>query len=414
MNEPDAKLPLNLGRVLSVFLLLPVVLGLERWAFWGARSMLPLHLMDAVGMTREEMGTLLSVQAGLGTLALLVGGALAIATGPAPTLALGALLSIAGYAGLAAASSAPAIWAALLVLALGQGLLKPSAMALAVVELPHPRSHLRAAALVVLYATTNVSALAAGPAASAVARQVGFRAAFVSSAVMATLAALLAVVFAALWYALRAKAPEEAQERLEPRKVALGGLVIVLALAPYQMLISLHSSVAMDLAYKGSSAVSVGTIAGLNPVAVLISAFVVLACLVAFHSMRLGSHTLYAIGGGLSLTAFAMIPLLLSGGSLVAIGTSEVAVGVAEVLVTPFALSRIAGDLPPRFAALGVAVYQSVAALLGLAATALRGALVGAGPLMVGVAALVVLVVGIATFAAAAPLKRALYTPSGA
>jgi dipeptide/tripeptide permease len=160
------------SRSVFVLVLLPLMLGAERFAYYAMRSTLVLYLMQEQGETAARVGTTMSAMALGGVVEPLLAGVFALLVGPRVVALGGASLAAVGYFMLAA--HVPYL-IALGVVTLGVGLFKPCPWAILGDEVSReetpsgmdappksPRRFTLAAALVMLlYAATNIGAFVA-------------------------------------------------------------------------------------------------------------------------------------------------------------------------------------------------------------------------------------------------------------
>ena len=148
---------MNLARW-SAFLLLPVVLLLERFAYYGMRSVLYTDLMGAGAMDAAAMGTHVRYITWMIALSPPLGGLLAFVLLPRWTLVAGLAVTAAGYALVAMLGSASL--AAFSVLAIGLGLVRPAIFATAALAVRDPDESARAALFVGMYLAVNAGSFA--------------------------------------------------------------------------------------------------------------------------------------------------------------------------------------------------------------------------------------------------------------
>src|SRR6187402_3053760 len=104
----------------ALLLLLPAVL-LERFAYYGARAILAIHL-QSVQLSVTESIQLFSITTSLTYLAAVAGGGLAFGIGPRPTAILGSLVTALGLV-LTTQPATPR--AGVVIMMLGAGLFRP-------------------------------------------------------------------------------------------------------------------------------------------------------------------------------------------------------------------------------------------------------------------------------------------------
>lgn len=396
---------LDVRRLALVFTLAPLLVLLERFAHYPTRSVLAVHL-HGLGVPPAEIGTVFVAHNVALVICFVIGGALAIGIGPVWTIAIGFLVGAAGLGFLSAADGEGSIRVATIVLAAGQGLLRPSLVALAAIALGRPNEHLRTAAFVVLYGAANVAGLL-GPAGGGLAADAGTRVVFVLGASVMGAALLLAVLLAGLWWVFRAPAQEEPP--LSGRLLAGAGLLIALGVA-FTLMLALATEVQLDRA-RAYGASKMSLVFSTNPAAVLLLSVIALVACLIMHFSRARVSALYFVAAGLCIGAAASLPLSI--GALGAAGGFATAAisALAEVAFMPFALSRLAGDHPSRFTPAIVAVWLAATNLSGLAGSFGARALPGSSMLLAALCAGVTFVLGGVLFFAAKPLSRRLYAP---
>ncbi|GMV12858.1 MAG: hypothetical protein HS104_08970 [Polyangiaceae bacterium] len=404
---PDRP-PLNLWRVVLALALLPVVLGLDRWAYWLSRSVLWLHLRD-IGLPISTTGSLMTTQATLNAFLVVAGGLVALGTGPVIPLVVGLVLSALGYLVIAGGQSPGAVWLGIGVLAMGQGLAKPACFAIAAAELGHPREQLRALAFVLLYAVLNASALSSGSTAGLLATTFGARAGFASAAGATGLGALFAIALGVAWLLTRRSEPAP-PEPLRTGRVLLGAAGLVALGAPYSALLTVVSSTS----FSATGSTSMAWVTVVNPGMVIATSLLVIPILTLLHLRGVALPALLVVAVGLCLAALAAVPLMLARSSVAAAAISEGALGVAEVLVGPFAMARVVGDVPRRFQTLVMSGWFVVSGAVPIATSFVTRSFPKAELIVLALVALGVFVAGAVLLFTAKPLSRWLYAPAAA
>lgn len=152
-------------RHLFVCVGLVLLVLLERLGYYAARADLVLFMMGGpqeggLGMSQSSALEAYGLWTGLLYAMPLLGGVVAIFTGPRVPLVLGAVLTSLGFwaLGNVPAGAAESLMLPLALVTLGQGLFKPSLYVLAADELPHPREGGRNALFVALYVAINLGA----------------------------------------------------------------------------------------------------------------------------------------------------------------------------------------------------------------------------------------------------------------
>ena len=150
---------------LSAFVLIPIIVLLERFAYYAMRSVMYGELTASGRWSGMEVSDRIRWLTWLAFATPLFGGLLAIALKPRWTAAIGAFIAAAGYAVLAIAPL-DAFVPGFIVLAFGLGLLRPALYAAAGSALRDPDESSRAALFVGIYGAVNLGALLAAPAAA--------------------------------------------------------------------------------------------------------------------------------------------------------------------------------------------------------------------------------------------------------
>ena len=217
----------------ATFLILPLIVFIERFAAWGGRTFQWSLLYD-IGWEREAIRTLMATELWVTAGCTLLGGLLAIVAGPWPVMVLALLISAFG----AAMTSAPGIedpstW--LVVQAGGWGLLRPALWASAIVAFARPHEAARNGLLVLMWGSMNLAGLIVGVSVGpflSLASDV--RPIYVVTAAGQGLAALLAAALGVLWLATRrptpaGSEPDPTQVWHTPTALAALGLLVLLA-----------------------------------------------------------------------------------------------------------------------------------------------------------------------------------------
>ncbi|MCC6898582.1 MAG: hypothetical protein IT377_06385 [Polyangiaceae bacterium] len=408
MTDSEQRPGLNVWRVALVLTLLPAVLGVERWAYWMSRGVLFMHLRD-IGVAPGSVGTIMTAQVLANTLLVVLGGVVAIAAGPVLPLISGVAISVVGYALIAASDGTAMVWIGMAVLGLGQGLSKPAFFAVAAAELAHPREQLRALAFVLLYAVLNASALTSSTAAGVVTARMGATAVFVTAAGAAAVGAVLAAGLGVAWFFTR-RGAVTAPSPLRTGRVLWGALGLIALAAPYVAQLTLVSSLSFDAAASGS----LSWLTMINPVAVILGSCLVMGVLVVLHLRQVELPALLVVAAGLCLAGLSAVPLMLARTSVWAAVASEGTLGLAEVLVGPFAMARVIGDVPRRFQALVMSAWFVVSGGVPVLVSFFSRRFPRAEIFLLAAAALGVFVLGAVLLFTAKALSRWLYEPASA
>jgi POT family proton-dependent oligopeptide transporter len=364
-------------RRLLLFFALPLVLLLERFAYFGARSMLGLYMRDlppeGLGLQTTDMGSAFATLSLMLIAAPLLGGAIAIALGPGITLGVGAFLASSGYA-LLGAGGAGDLDVALGLIALGVGLFRPSALALAASELGEGRENVRNALFLLIYVAINVGAFLAPMSLGFLRTRAGFSVIFGGAAGAALLASILG---GGLLLALRFLGPAPKDRPATDNRAVIGVLLLFVAVVPSIIAQAAESETLYSVAGGAKSAMTMTAIFGVNPIITIGASLAgCVTMLILSVTTRFTVPTLLVIGaglvacaigaGGLALLAAASAPL-----PLLMLVTAITAVG--EAVTGPLALSRASVAAPPRFSALMIGGWMAATSGVGMVAHALSG-----------------------------------------
>jgi dipeptide/tripeptide permease len=337
---------------------------------------------------------------------------------------------------------------ALVLLAAGQGLLKPSVLAIAAQELGRGLDNARVAVCFALYGAIQAGAFAGGFGSgygSTAHGPVTFTPVFTGAAFLLTMATVLATGLAAIlqWSGndarrlvqeaappVNAEAPalggsdlDAALRRgpvpvgvrgagVEPSKAALGAGVVIVAAAPLLVGLSAFSGVqfdAIEALRTDSGPLGREWLYSINPVVVIAAtALGAIAMIIAALLVPRRVPVLYGIALGLLFFALGGAVLLLGDdkaalGSLLA-GTVLTAIG--EALVMPLAMSQVIGVSSGRTAPLWAAGWLVASSLLAMPAARVMGE-AARGWLAVGMAGC--LLAGIALAVLARRIQRAFF-----
>ncbi|MEZ4226107.1 MAG: hypothetical protein R3B13_34495 [Polyangiaceae bacterium] len=401
-----------IARIVVVMALLPAVYAFERSAYYGMRAVLFLHMNRELGMSPSDTSVVYKFVSIFGLATVILGGLLCIVLRPAIVAAVGAAIGIAGYGAMAIASDKTVLWGALFVLGLGQGLFKPALLAHAARELPFPRFHLRGAAFVALYAAINSGALT-GTSGGALAAATSPSTSFAVSLVLAIVAFVICVVVMGADLFVKVNAPRAPTP--PAGRVVLAGLLLCTALLPYHAAQGVGADIQFDALRSAPS--SFGMLQTLNPVIVFIVCIVAFLVLTGLHFTRVGDLSPWIVGAGLVVFALGTAPLMMattagSGSSTALVGLSVVVMAIGEALVGPLGMSRVLGDIPPRFVGLAASVWLLFAGAASWAGSGMAAAWRAAAPVMFVGVVVVCLVIGVAVLALSRYALRNVYAPA--
>ena len=355
--------------------LLTLVLLLERFAYYGMRSLLFLYLRDSVDHAYAHFFTQAFTWAVIMT--PFAGAVLCALVPPRFVVVVGALGAIAGYA-LLGLVPGRLVFLPLGVLALALGLFRP-AIFVAAGELFARRENIRIAVIAVLYAAVNLGAMAAPPMFSRLRAAMGDenKAAFFLCAGLLVLVTILAGAAAVMPMLLRDDEPPPAPEPLQPAPI-LASIALVFAAIPTFAVTSLLS----QWQYRDDAAP--GWLFDLNPAVILTLAPLLAGVFVALSFTERRVPVAFPIAAGIALTALSAIPALFLAPSPVLIALTLAVGAVAEVLLATFALSRLVTGVHPR--------AQGAIMALWLSATFAAGSLAALLPARAEVIALAIMI----------------------
>jgi POT family proton-dependent oligopeptide transporter len=415
--------------------MLVLAIGLERFAYYGTRSGMMIHLVTNEGMDTGEARRLYTTVTMLALFTPLLGGLLALGVGPRITAVAGAGLALVGY-GLLVVGAPTAL--CLVVVALGAGIFRPCPWAIAAEELSHetspsgaaqgdaPMSARRFAAVAamacVLYGSVNGAAAASSYVMGFLRNTSGPRAVFAFAAfVMVLCLAISGVVF----FFGRTTDAKTASAALDPYRapgaaplrvarpatgLAFAGLALLLVIElPYSMASALSFyPVEMGQSGAGLSSATIELISLVNPLVVVVATVFAFALLLVATLQRWSTPPLLLYGVGVLVFAVGLVPLALgSSVALLLLGITITAVG--EALVAPIAMAYAALAAKGRPAALVVSVWILLSNA-GSQISRVMSAERGFRPLLI-VLAVILVVAGGATLAVARMVHRTLFDP---
>lgn len=394
-----------------LLLLLPGAILFERLAYYAMRTVLVLRLMRYLGQSAHGVGQILSAMGVASVFTLLIGGALCIVLRPGIVLVLGSIIGVVGYSLLSVSSSAALVWVGVLMLSLGEGLLKPAAFAMVAIELAYPREHLRSALFVLLYGATNLGAVAGSLGSDAISAHAGESASFGFATGLAVVGVVLAAGATVADFLM--KPGEAAEPGPAARRVVAGGAILLACAVPYYATMALWDDYRLQIMRSTRGAAS--AVHALSPVMAIAATGVLFVALLVLHFTRVKVSAVSGIGIGLAIYAAGATPLLLEsmfpGGALLAAGGSVV-MALGEVVVGPLLLSRVIGDIPPRFA--GLVAGTLLAVTYGV--PSLSDGVSSAWPVATGalfaLAVLVCLLLGVTLLVLASAMRRRFYEPT--
>lgn len=395
-------------RRILVFFALPLIVFLERLAYFGARAVLPLHMRgappDGLGMGAETLGYLFAAQGLFMTITPLFGGAMALGTGPIVPLVVGGFVASVGYA-LLGAGGPSGLYPAFALIALGSGLVRPSVLAIAATEIGDGRENARNALFYVVYVATNLGALLAPSVGTFMGSLLGYAGWFGVAAGVSLLASILAGGFFA---ALRFMAPPEDKDPRAPAtppsspgvgRAVIAVAVLLIAVSPSTIANAVEWTVRYSMAGGATSAVTMSAVHAVNPVVTIaVSVAGAVTMLVLAVATRWTAPTIILIGAGLVLAGIGsggLSALAWLGAPMPLVILVSAVSGVGEGIFYPLALARVSSATSPRLSPLLIAGFLTATSALSFVATSLSSLGGGAfGRILLGAAALACVAAG--------------------
>ncbi len=336
------------SRVLVAIILFPLIVMLERLAHFGALTLLPQIItappaLGGLDLSPTEVESASLLQAGIGLLAPLIGGATALAVGARRLLVLSAVLSVIAFAALAVAT-AGSLTVIVVLLAVAGRLFFPNLYAVVAEQLAEARPMTLAALFAGLAAATNLGSFFGG-----------FGAMFVGSALGGSssgflLSLILAAVLMTLVTGALAVAFALDREPAAPRPGAPKPVRALLLLAAVTAPLCLIANLQKDLPPAPSDllrfALQSGVAAGVQ--------LLVLAAFITLAAVGSRAPLLIPLGGGLLASAL--------GGALWLGGFDVVALVLADLggqIAVPLTLALIAAVTPRRYAPVVFALWMT-------------------------------------------------------
>lgn len=346
-------------RRLLTFIALPLLLGLDRLAYYSTRSVLALYMMSGLAIEPSAARADYAQFTGLMMLTPIIGGLLAIGIGPRITLLGGALCAAFGYMTIPLVPAA-ALPIPLVLLAIGLGMVRPSVFAIVGSELGGRHEPWRNALSALLYLAVNLGAALAPLGAGRIAAKLGFASVFYLSGGLTLLVAVLAAGTAAVQ---RFGPPPDEAPRA--RGAELGILALLIVAGSYLSGLGVVSDVQFGALDAPGASGPPGLLVSLNPIVVSVATVVLAIVLVVLAVNKVRAPTLPIIGAGMIVFALGVAPLLFSGGgSRGGVVASIMLTALGEALVGPLLLSRVSADTHPRFATLVVALWMVASSVL--------------------------------------------------
>lgn len=338
-------------------------------AWYGARSVTTLYLIEEGGLEIASLGSLRIAQGLAAMVGMLLAGGIALIAGPWVPAILGAAVLACGI-GAAAVLPPEAGAIALVAASLGHGMIWPSLYGAVARALRGERESLRVATFFLAYLAINAGSFVVTFATQG-AREIGYRAVFGASGGVAALAFVLAAAMGVVVLATRRSAEEDPPAPARaPHLAAVAALVVVAAvpwIAALQAMDAWHTLVPDFFDRFGDSTPFLFAI---NPVVVIALTAILALTFLVLHALRARVPALAFAGAGLAVVGVAAVLTVAVVGpevSLGALATAAVVSAIGEALfLAPF-LSRLAGDLPHRLETAVIALWSLVTRGLGMA-----------------------------------------------
>ncbi len=387
------------------------VLSLERFSYYGMRSVLPLRLMDSAAPANQVFKQL-SLVTTFGALCPLLGGLLAVALRAPLTAAAGMLVMLVGYVLLPLSSGTGGALAGFGIVVLGGGLLKPAVYGLCASELSHRHSALRVAVFVALYGGVNVAALLATTGSGAVSRAANTTPVLVAALAVCVVALVLSLAVVGVDFGLRNKRPAPEADDPDPGRGLLFAAALLLVSVPYGLALGLSGDFWEVLVKAGLSASRVGALVSINPIVVTLCSAVLLCGLVVLHFTGARFSMLYLPAAGLCVVALGATPYVAAAGmgatSEVTVSAAIVLMAIGEAMVGPVLLGLAVGHVPRRFAPLAAGVWLATAYIPSYLMHLVFGDAPGARTALLALCAGACLVCGLGALAVAHRVARFL------
>lgn len=405
----------NLARQVALTLCVPLMILLDRFAWYGSRSVAPQYMESELGFPITEVYNWYGGVTTAMAVVPILGALTAIATGPYVPMVIGTALLFIGHLTLLFCPQDLILVPIGLIVA-GAGFFKPTVWAAAANALPNPFTNWRHALFVAIYVAVNLGALLASTGATWVSDAFGPAAALSMFVVPYGLVALLAVGLTAIhFYSLDRPVIPRSIRITAP--VAGAGLALVAipmwgaVELPWNGMWSRFDEAGMSDWFSWSYTI--------NPAVITATGLLVIAFYAGAHLARLWVPTIAIAGFGLALmtgsSLLMMIPFEQLGPEALLIGvfTLMAVAAFGELLAGPLLMSRVVGDTHFRLTTLMMAWWSFCSTLPGtamyllpysdLADTVRTG--VGVGFALIGV------ILGLGLMALGWPLAKMAFEP---
>lgn len=404
-------------RALFVVIALPLVMLLERMAWYGTRSVTFLHL-DASGWTTTDIGQFYGIQTGVTAAVTVLSGVVAIAVGPLPLIAVGLFCAAAGYAMVPMFPGAE-IQVPLYLSVVGTALFRPAIWAAVLIPLARPRESGRIGACVLLYGVSNLAGLLAPVGGTWLFNSFGSWWAFYGASVSALLALLVTGALIAGWLSTREEeraAPPTPSRQLElPIVLLVAGLGFVLCLPWVGLMGGFQTvyQVMWELPFVANGGYEKFWMSA-NPAFVTFAAALLASIFLLLRLLDKTVPALLVAGPGMVLLAAGLIlagiePIRMTPWGF---GAALALISFGEILAAPALISRIGGDVHWRLTTLFVAMWLAVGTLGYTAANAVQSSGLSSDPFALPIAFAVLAVpAGLLLTGLAIPLQRWVFDP---
>ena len=329
-------------------LALPIEL-LERFAWYGSRSVLAVWLRNGAGFDPETATDIVHSATALVFGLPIVGALLAVAIGPRFVLPIASVIAAAGYGLLAVCAATVlspsddadlAIRATLTLLAVGSAMFKPCLVAALAEGFEDPQESVRNAAFMAWYLAINAASFIATLVAPVIVQRSGVSegaaVVFAGAAVMTMLVAVLSLLLALGWRFDRAgvTAPRPPHPDAWWRAL-LGAFLLAMVSLPLWLLVEMSTVATMR---AGGS--RFGQLMALNPAYVCATTLPAVAALAALAWFGIRVRGLLLVGAGLAVGASAVLPQIVSPSSAQALAAAIIMLAVGEALASPMLYAR--------------------------------------------------------------------------
>ena len=343
------------GRQIVTLLSLGLGLCLERFAYFGVRSLLVLAMTRQLGMDQAQAVQQYGLFTGFVYCSAVIAAGVVLVVGPRLVLLGGSVLSVVGI-GLITTVNPSLLIPGLVLLGLGSGGVRIAIYAIAGGMLRQRNEAVAIAAITLYYAATNVGAFMA-PLIVGSLGQKNFSLGF-GAAALGMVAAVVSFGTGVAATGVREEGPRFGN----PRGVA-GAMLFVGAMLPVYVLMEGAGLARFQIAQAGA----LGTwFSAVNPAVVVVAGMLLVLVCIVLSAMKVKIRAAWVFGAGLILFALANSPALiasLDGAAPARLISSEVLAAIGEVVLSGAALARISTAASPRLVALVLAPFYLVSYL---------------------------------------------------